>query len=48
MGDSGRSEAGQEGRNVAGVGDGEGAGRAVVIEGKAEKFGGKRVAWALA
>ena len=39
MSNSGRSEAGQEGRDVTGVGDGEGAGRAVVIEGEAEKFG---------
>ncbi len=39
MSNAGRSEAGKEGGDIAGVGDSEGAGRAVVIEGEADKFG---------
>ena len=38
MCDSGRSEAGQEGRDITGVGDSEGSRRAVVIEREAEEF----------
>ena len=43
MGDAGRSEAGKESRDIAWVGDSEGAGRAVMVEGEAEKFGGEGV-----
>ena len=47
MGDAGRSEAGEESGDVAWVGDSEGTGRAVVIEGKAKKFGGEGVGFAV-
>ena len=47
MGDAGRSEAGEESGDVAWVGDSEGAGRAVVIEGEAKKFGGEGVGFAV-
>jgi hypothetical protein len=43
VGNDGRSEAGKESRDIALVGDSEGAGRAVVGEGEAEKFGGEGV-----
>ncbi len=39
MGDAGRSEAGEKGGNIAGIGDGESAGRAVVRKGEAKEFG---------
>jgi hypothetical protein len=45
--DAGRSEAGEEGGDVTGVGYSEGAGGAVVIEGEAEEFGGEGVGFAV-
>ena len=47
MSDAGKSEAGQEGGDVAGVGDSEGSGRAVMIEGEAEEFCGEGVGFAM-
>ncbi len=43
MGNAGRTEAGKERGYVSGIRDGEGAGRAVVVEREAEKFGSDRV-----
>ncbi len=43
MGNARRSEARKEGSDMAGVRHSEGAGRAVVVEREAEKFGSDRV-----
>ena len=45
--DAGRSEAGQEGGDVTGVGNSEGAGGAVVVKGEAEEFCGEGVGFAV-
>ena len=45
MGDAGRSEAGEKGGNIAGIGDGESAGRAVVRKREAKERGGDRVSF---
>ena len=45
MGDAGRTEAGQKGRHVAGIGDGESAGRAVVRKREAKERGSDRVSF---
>ena len=47
MSDAGRSEAGQEGRDITGVGDSEGSRRAVVIEREAEEFCGEGVGFTM-
>ena len=47
MCNSGRTEAGQEGVDVTGVGNSEGAGGAVVVEGEAEEFCGEGVGFAM-
>ena len=45
VGDAGRSEAGEEGGDIAGIGDGESAGRAVVRKREAKERGSDRVSF---